>query len=275
MRVAALGSGSRGNAVLVESGESRILIDAGFSGSDLARRLAELEIEPEGVAGVVVTHEHRDHARGIGVAARRWGWSLYLNPATERACRDLLRGEERVRHFEAGRPFTADALEVYPFRNCHDAADPVAVTITEPVSGLRVGVATDLGRATGPVRSALAGCHILVLEANHDELRLRDGPYPWSIKQRIGGSRGHLSNRLAGELAADLVHPGLGGILLAHLSFECNDPALARATVEQRLDGSGFRGGLFVAGQATPSPFYEVGDLVRRARHGAQLALSL
>ena len=274
MRVVSLGSGSRGNSVFIETATTRVLIDAGFSGSELARRLSALRRTPEQIDAVVVTHEHRDHTAGIGIAARRWGWPLLMTPGTADACDGLLRGGESIELFPSETRFRIGDLEIHAVPTCHDAAEPVAVTVLEVESGLRVGVATDLGRATAPVRAALAGCNFLVLEANHDELRLREAPYPWSLKQRIGGSRGHLSNHLAGELAREIVHPGLGGILLAHLSQECNDPRLARTTVRDALAGCGFRGPVTVAGQDEPSAPVDVEALVTRdGRRAPQLSL--
>lgn len=259
--------------MLIECGSTRLLVDAGFSGTELERRLGGLGIPPASIQGVVVTHEHRDHTEGIGIAARRWGWPLHLSAGTAEACAPLFRGTETVRIIEPERAFRLGDALVHPFRTCHDAAEPVAVTVEEASSGLRAAVATDLGRATMPVRSALAGCHFLVLEANHDEVRLRESPYPWSVKQRIGGSRGHLSNSLAAELAAELAHPDLGGLLLAHLSEECNEISLAKATVARGLEGTSFRGRLVVAEQDDPSESYDVGALVERARGGRQLSL--
>ncbi len=271
LRVAALGSGSRGNAFLVEGDGERILVDAGFSGSELAKRLETLEVDPESVGGVVVTHEHRDHTNGIGVGARRWGWPLFMNPGTARACRALLRGEETVRPLPVGHPLRVGQLEVEAVRTCHDAADPVAVVVRHVRTRLEVGIATDLGRATGPVRHALGRCDFLVLEANHDERLLRSGPYPWGVKQRIGGSRGHLSNRLAAELATELAHDRLAGILLSHLSAECNVPQLALERVADGLARTGFRGTLEVATQDEPTRRFDVAAL--RASADPQLSL--
>lgn len=273
MRVALLGSGSRGNAVLVESGATRVLIDAGFSGAELDRRLASLEVEPSSVEALVVTHDHRDHTAGIGVAARRWGWPLYLSRRTRRACRHLLSGAETVRPLARNQPLVLGDLEIRPFLTCHDAVDPLAVTVVERRRGLGVGVATDLGRATGPVKDALAGCHLLLLEANHDARMLREGPYPWSLKARIAGSRGHLSNRLAAELAAELAHPGLGAVVLAHLSEACNEPARARDAVGAALAAAGYAGPVDVASQAAPTGPYDVAALAAAAPEGAQLDL--
>ena len=273
MRVACLGSGSRGNSLLVETGDTTLLIDAGFSGIETERRLERLEVAPERVAAVVVTHEHRDHTGGVGVVARRWGWPIHLTRATADACAPLLRGEEVLIVHERDADFRVGEIHVRLVPTCHDASDPVAVHLTCGRSGLTVGIATDIGRATSAVRAAFRSCHFLVLEANHDEVLLRQAPYPWSVKQRIGGSRGHLSNRLAGELAAELQHPALGAILLAHLSQECNEAREARAEVERALRRVKYRGRLAVALQDEPTGWFDVARLSDRAANGAQLAL--
>ena len=272
--VASLGTGSRGNAFLVEGGRGRVLVDAGFSGVQLARRLEALEVEPEAIDLVVVTHEHRDHSAGIGIGARRWGWRLAMNAPTHLACRALLRGGEVCRDLPSTGLEVGDlAIEAAPTH--HDAAAPVAITVLHRPTGLRAGIATDLGRPTTPVRHALRGCAFLVLEANHDEGRLRAASYPWRVKQRIGGSRGHLSNRHAADFARELAHPGLGGILLAHLSHECNDPELALERVSIGLEPSRYSGLLETAGQDLPGPRYDVAELVRSRADGAQLSLSI
>ncbi|WP_419161834.1 MBL fold metallo-hydrolase [Candidatus Palauibacter sp.] len=270
--VASLGTGSRGNAFLVEAGNARVLVDAGFSGVQLARRLETLDVEPEAIDMVVLTHEHRDHSAGIGIGARRWGWRLAMNARTRTACGPLLRGREACEELP---PLGLDVgdLTIETAPTHHDAAAPVAITVLHRPTGLRAGIATDLGRPTTPVRAALRDCAFLILEANHDERRLRAASYPWRVKQRIGGSRGHLSNRHAADFARELAHPGLGGILLAHLSQECNDPDLALDRVADGLARSKFRGLLEAAGQDAPSPRYNVVELVRDRADGAQLSL--
>jgi phosphoribosyl 1,2-cyclic phosphodiesterase len=273
VKVASLGSGSDGNSVFVEAGSTRVLVDAGFSGRQVALRLDRLGVDPASIRAVVVTHEHRDHTSGVGVAARRWGWPVHMSPATLEACRELFRGDEQVEVFEPGDPFRVGRLEFRPFLTCHDAADPLAVAVLDAQTRLKLGLATDLGRPTSPVKHALAGSHFLVLEANHDEVMLREGPYPWSVKNRIGSSRGHLSNRTAAELAAELAHPDLSGVLLAHLSEKCNEPGLARRRVSEALGDHGFRGLLEVAAQDRPTPLFDVRELVRRVRRGPQLHL--
>ena len=198
---------------------------------------------------------------------------MYMTGPTRTACRELLRGPEKIIRFEAERRFTIGDLEIHPVHTCHDAVNPVAVTARSITSGLVVGVATDLGRATIPVRAAFRNCNYLVLESNHDEDMLRRSPYPWSVKQRIGGSRGHLSNRLAADLSRELAHPGLGGIVLAHLSDECNDASLARETVAEALAETAYRGRLDVAAQDVPGPLVDLKDELTRVRGGSQLGL--
>ena len=266
MRVTVLGSGSRGNAILVEAGEERILVDAGFSGKDLARRLAAVDVDPDSVTGIVITHDHGDHTRGMGIYARRHGTPLHLTPRTREACAPLLRGKETVVEYDSAVPFDLGPLRIEPFLTIHDAVDPVAVTVTDTRTGSKLGVATDLGRPTTSVRAALARSHLLVLEANHDHTALWEGPYPWSVKQRIASSRGHLSNDASADLVAELHHPDLAGVVLAHLSDSCNEPELAHAVVGRALEKLGYAGHLEVAGQDHPIEPIEVEALRQRTQ---------
>jgi phosphoribosyl 1,2-cyclic phosphodiesterase len=252
MRVTVLGSGSGGNATLVEAGDVRILIDAGFSGRDIERRMLEVGVEPASVSGVIITHDHGDHTRGMGVLARRFGLPLFITTRTRAACASLLNGSEDVREYRSSVPFSLGPLEIRPFLTVHDAADPVAVTVRNVETGARLGIATDLGRPTAAVRAELAGCHMLVLEANHDDALLWAGPYPWSVKQRIASSHGHLSNRAAAELVRELFHAGLTHVVLAHLSEHCNDRSLAAEAVGAALAKLRFRGTVEVAPQERP-----------------------
>lgn len=272
MKVAVLGSGSSGNATLVHAGNTRILVDAGFSARELERRLRELGVEPEAIQAILVTHDHGDHTRGMGVFARRHGTPLYLTDRTREACARLLRGEEDVRSYRVGRPFLVGDVRVEPFLTVHDAADPVGVAVVDECTGLRLGVATDLGRPTAQIRHALEGCDLLILEANHDEVLLATSPYPWSVKRRIGSSHGHLSNQAAARFAVELLHPRLAGVILAHLSNECNRAELARSVVGKALRKAGWKGFLAVASQDASTGWLDVEDL--RYRTGpSQLSL--
>ena len=261
MNVCCLGSGSAGNAMLVEVEGTRILVDAGFSARDLEHRLDSVGVTAESLDAVLITHDHGDHTRGVGVFARRHGTPVYLTERTLDACRGLFRGEERTIHYEVARPFLLGGLRVEPFLTVHDAADPVGVALVDVATGARLGIATDLGRPSAGVHHALSGCDFLVLEANHDEVMLRVGPYPWSVKARIASSHGHLSNHAAGRFATALLHPRLAGVLLAHLSVECNDPELARDVVGGALEKAGWRGWLDVARQDAPGPMLDVETL--------------
>jgi phosphoribosyl 1,2-cyclic phosphodiesterase len=272
VRVTILGSGSSGNAILVESRHTRLLIDAGFSGRDLERRLATVEVAPESIDALLITHDHSDHTMGMGILARRWGIPLYLTDPTRAACARLLNGTETVHSYRSSEPLAVGDLRVDPFLTVHDAVDPVAVTVTESESGQKMGIATDLGRPTAAVRHALQGCDLLILESNHDEILLRESPYPWSVKARIASSHGHLSNRAAAELAADLAHPTLAGVVLAHLSGNANDPHIAEDTVGHALERLRFRGELHVGKQHEPLAPIEITALRRRVMP-AQLSL--
>jgi len=273
VKVVVLGSGSGGNATLVEGADGvRVLVDAGFSGRDLETRLRAVGVEPESLSALFITHEHGDHTRGMGVLARRFGLALYLTPITRSACDALLLGREDVREYCSAASLRIGSLEVRPFLTVHDAADPVAVTVRDVLTGDKLGIATDLGRPTATVRAALAECHVLVLEANHDEAMLWRGPYPWSVKQRIASSHGHLSNHASGELARELFHPGLVSVVLAHLSEHCNDGGLASDVVGAVLADLGYAGALTVARQDRPLEPLDV-PTIRRLAAPAQLTL--
>ncbi len=271
MKVAVLGSGSSGNATLVQAGNTRVLIDAGFSARDLARRLSRVEVDPQDVDAIVITHDHGDHTKGMGVFARRHGTPLYMTDRTREACAQLLRGPEQVVAYRPGRPFSIGDVRVEPFLTVHDAADPVGVALVDECTGHRLGVATDLGRPTAQIRHALEACDLLVLEANHDEVMLRTSAYPWAVKRRIASSHGHLSNQAAARLAVELLHPRLAGVVLAHLSNQCNRPELALRAVGDALEDAGWHGHLEVARQDDPTGLLDV-ELLRLEEGPPQLS---
>lgn len=273
MHVTVLGSGSEGNATLVESNGVALLIDAGFSGKDLEQRLERVGVSASNLAGIVITHDHSDHTRGMGVLARRFGIKLFLTEKTHIACTTMLSGKETVQRYASSQPFRVGPFEIQPFLTVHDAADPVAIAVTNVENGSKLGIATDLGRPTAAVRAALRDCHVLVLEANHDEAMLWNGPYPWSVKQRIASSHGHLSNRAAADLARELHHPALASIILAHLSAHCNTGAVARTLIEKVLDRIGYNGTVAVAPQDQPMQTLDVMALRRRRGEVEQLSL--
>lgn len=255
-RLVALGSGSRGNCFALACDGAVLLIDAGFSAREIERRADAAGVSLDEVIGIALTHEHGDHARGAPRLARRLDVPILTAPGT----RDRLRTDaRRATHLPLG--LTSEvALGPFTVRACptsHDAAEPLALAV-HTADGARVGVAYDLGRATTATRYLLRGLTAIVLEANHDDVLLRTSGYPPVVQQRIAGSGGHLSNRAAAELLAELHHPGLAVVVLAHLSQRCNSAAEARATVEPALRRAGFRGVLYVAEQDVPLPAIEV-----------------
>jgi phosphoribosyl 1,2-cyclic phosphodiesterase len=272
MKVWVLGSGSKGNAVLLECGASRILVDAGFPVRDLAARLAAVGVAPQSIEAAVLTHEHTDHVRGASAAAKRWGWSLLATEGTRRAVPNL--AGVPVVAISPDASVTVGRFELQVVATSHDAAEPVAVVATSTATGARAGVCYDLGCVTEAVRRAFRDLDVLVLEANHDEGMLRAGPYPPSVCDRIAGRRGHLSNGAAAAMARDAAHADLSAVVLAHLSEACNEARVAAGAVSAGLAGTRFRGKVDVAPQhAAVGPFLP--RLARRAPRAQQLALGL
>ncbi len=263
-----LGSGSRGNCCAVESDGVAVLIDAGFSPREIERRAEAAGFPLGSVGAIVLTHEHGDHAKGAGRLARRLGVPVLTAAGT------WARLGPRVRHAEHRELGLCARVEIGPFAvtacpTSHDAAEPLALAV-DCADGTRVGVAYDLGRPTAAVRYLLRDLTAIVLEANHDDVLLRTSAYPPVVQRRIAGSGGHLSNRAAAELLVEVHHPGLGVVVLAHLSRQCNSADDARAAVAPALRRAGFRGALHVADQDDP-----LGPIPVVASAGAQLRLAL
>lgn len=239
MRVCVLGSGSTGNALLVEGPRGQFLVDAGLPWRELYQRSSQAGVRFSPQA-VVLTHEHQDHVRGLSTLVRR-GVPVVTSPGTL-----LALGTSGI-PLEQG--FEVAGVRLFPFPVSHDAAEPVGLCLE--ADGGRVGIATDLGLVTEGVLSALRGCGLLVLEANHDRDLLLGGPYPWPLKMRILGPRGHLANTETGQALAQLLWGGLRAVVLAHLSRENNSPTLALETVARSLDG--FGGHLYLTYPDRPS----------------------
>lgn len=234
LRVCVLASGSSGNSVYVGSESTGILVDAGLSCREIERRLAAVGLSLTNVRAVCLTHEHEDHKAGVGILHRRAGLPLYANAGTIEALqRDAKLRGVRWTVFTTGQRFAIGDLAIEPFSVPHDSYDPVGFVIE--AGGARVGVVTDMGMPTTLIRERLRNCGVLILESNHDEDLLRDAPRPWSLKQRIRGRQGHLSNRQAGELLDEVAGPLLRHVFLAHLSTDCNHPPLALEAVQRIL----------------------------------------
>jgi phosphoribosyl 1,2-cyclic phosphodiesterase len=231
VRFASLGSGSEGNGLVVEAGATRVLIDCGFGIRDAIARMQRIGIEPESITAIVVTHEHSDHVGGVAAFATRFGTAVWLTFGTLAAVGDTFAELPSVHGFDSHDVVPIDDLEVRPFPVPHDAREPVQFVCSD--GQWRVGVLTDLGVSTAHVEASLSGCDALVLECNHDLAMLMQGPYPPSLKQRVAGRFGHLSNADAGALLASLDRSRLKHLVAAHLSLQNNTPALAVAALAE------------------------------------------
>lgn len=231
MRICQLASGSKGNSIYIESEKTRILIDAGLSALQLSKRLADIGVDIADLDAVFITHEHSDHCRGIGPLSRRYGVPIYIHRDTYAMLPNI--GEISHCFFDVGQSISCKDLEVSSFAITHDAVSPVGFTV-DTLAG-KIGVATDLGIVTRLVQQQLRQCRALIIETNHDEDMLRDGPYPWDLKQRIRSKHGHLSNTEGAQLLQDLLWSGLEAIFLAHLSETNNTPSLAQQCIQRVL----------------------------------------
>ena len=233
LRFASLASGSAGNALVVESGPTRVLIDCGLSPRRVESGLARLGLAPGDIDAILVTHEHDDHIGGVAAFARRHGTRVFLTWGTARASRldglglplDLI---------DSHSPFVLGDLEVHPVPVPHDAREPVQYVLSDGV--LRMGVLTDIGTPTPHVQAAYGGLSALLLECNHDVAMLAGGPYPAWLKERVGGAMGHLSNRQAAAFLDAIDRSALQHVVAAHLSASNNTPSLARAALAAVLD---------------------------------------
>lgn len=225
IKICVLGSGSRGNSIFVRCRDTRVLLDAGFPGSQIKERMAAIGESPERLDALILTHEHLDHSQGAGVLSRRYGIPLYVNELTLQAAGRALGTVEQTVLFHPGTSFSVNDLVVEPFSLPHDAMDPVGLALKW--GGKKLCVVTDLGSATHLVREKAEGSDLLVLEFNHDPGMLIEGPYPWNLKQRIKGRLGHLSNEDSAKLLKGLAHPNLRHVFIAHLSQHNNHPELA------------------------------------------------
>lgn len=233
MKICLLASGSKGNSLLVESGKTRLLIDAGLSARELRKRLDTIGVDAESINALLITHEHGDHIRGLGPLVRQLDLPVYLQTDLARMLPDV--GKPAcVQEFVDGEEFTINDLTIRPFAITHDCLAPVGFTLAGEQG--KVGVATDLGVVTRLVTECLQDCRALVLETNHDEELLRDGPYPWKLKQRVRSNHGHLSNHAGGSLLRDVLWSGLETVFLGHLSETNNRPELAVEAVSAVLD---------------------------------------
>jgi phosphoribosyl 1,2-cyclic phosphodiesterase len=232
MRFASLGSGSEGNGLVVEAGHTQVLMDCGFGLADTVARLARLGLQPDELAGIVVTHEHGDHIGGVGRLARKYKLPVWLTAGTLGMAQDL--DGVAVQVIDSHAAFVVEALEIQPYPVPHDAREPVQYVFSDGAK--RLGVLTDSGCSTPHIEAMLTGVEALVLECNHDAAMLENGPYPASLKRRVGGRFGHLENSQSAALLEKLKHDRLQCVMAAHVSRKNNTTALARRALAQVLD---------------------------------------
>ncbi len=240
LRFALLGSGSRGNGLLVECGNTAILVDCGFTLKETERRLARLGRTPHALTAILVTHEHGDHVDGVGPLARKYNLPVWLSAGTHAALgateADRL---PQCRQFAAHDDFSIDAIAVHPYTVPHDAREPCQFVFSDGVR--RLGLLTDAGHITPHIETQLTGCDALILECNHDSDMLAEGSYSESLKKRVGGPLGHLNNDAAAALLAVLDIGRLQHIVAAHLSEKNNTPWLVRSALGAVLGGAAQR----------------------------------
>ena len=234
VRLTILGSGSAGNCAYLETGETRVVIDAGFSLRQIRQRLAGIGRAPENLTGILITHEHADHVHGLAGLSGKLGIPVYCNRPTKEAIEYQLGIQLECRLFATGGSFDIGDIAVETFSVPHDAQDPVGFLLRTAEGN--VGFLTDLGHATQLVLQRVRPARVLVLETNHDVKLLQECPHrPWSLKQRILGRHGHLSNEAAADAAQELLSAELRHLYLGHLSRQCNRPELAYRVMSERL----------------------------------------
>lgn len=231
MKFASLGSGGKGNATIAEHGDTTILIDCGFSLKETTRRLQMLGHDASLIDAILVTHEHSDHIRGVGPLARKHNIPVWTTRGT--ASRADWGNIAEVNHIDVHHELEINDICIQPFPVPHDAREPCQFVLSD--GDKRLGILTDTGSLTSHIEEQLSGCDALVLECNHDEAMLASGPYPPSLKERVGGRFGHLSNRQSAQLLDKLDTSKLSYIVAAHLSEENNSPDLARWALSEVL----------------------------------------
>lgn len=243
IKFSVLASGSTGNCTYVGSEHVHLLIDAGVSGKQVLAALEEIAVSGESIDAILVTHEHSDHIRGVGILARRFHLPVYATEGTWKELKKLMDGvPEEDRHvIKAGEKLEFGDLTVEPFAISHDSAEPVGFNVYDGETKLTQ--VTDLGYVSGKVKEAVAGADAYIFEANHDIEMLRVGPHPWNVKRRILSDKGHLSNEAAGEALSEVISGDTQAIYLAHLSPDNNVPELAELTVQTILQEAGIEVG--------------------------------
>lgn len=258
LRFSVLASGSTGNAFYIESEQQRLLVDAGLSGKQLDRLFGEIQIDPSTLSGILVTHEHSDHIKGLGIIARKYNLPIYANEKTWKAMGSsigkLTTDQKFLFNMEEVKTF--GDMDVESFGVSHDAAEPMFYVFHK--DGKKVALVTDLGYVSERIKKTIEGADAYIFEANHDVQMLRMGRYPWSVKRRILGDSGHVSNEDSGLALADVISNETKRIYLAHLSQDNNMKDLARMSVDQVLKERGITIELHDTDPYSATPLYDV-----------------
>ncbi len=234
MRFACLGSGSEGNALVVEVGQTRVLLDCGFSVKETVARLGRLGLEPGDISAILVTHEHSDHIGGVTRLSNKFQLPVWLSHGSHAYLSNLDQAPALSRIIDSHCRFGIGEIEISPFPVPHDAREPIQFVFGD--GQRRLGVLTDTGMITPHITQILSGCDGLVLECNHDRAMLANGPYPPSLKQRVGGRYGHLDNEAAADLLREMDTSKVTHIIAAHISQKNNRPELARGALASALN---------------------------------------
>jgi len=240
VKICSLASGSEGNCLYIGSEETHILLDVGISGKRVKEGLAVIDIEPTQIDGILVTHEHSDHVKGLGVLSRRYKKFIYTVEKTfDVICRTPSIGiidRALFREIIEDTPFFIGDIEVTAYKSFHDATHPVGYTFKHKDN--KISVATDLGTYDTYIKGHLSGADVLFIEANHDVRMLEVGPYPFYLKQRILSDLGHLSNDHTADLICDIYDEKLNHVILGHLSHENNMPEVAYESVKVKIEST-------------------------------------
>ncbi len=262
LRFSVLASGSTGNAFYIESDEQKLLVDVGLSGKKMDELFAKIQIDPREISGILVTHEHSDHIKGLGVLARKYDLPIYANSKTWKAMEKSV-GDislDQKFHFEANSVKSFGDIEIESFSVSHDAVDPMFFTFRKGKK--MVALVTDLGYVSEKIKKTIEGANAFIFEANHDVGMLQMGNYPWSVKRRILGDTGHVSNEDCGLALSEVITEKTERVYLAHLSKDNNMKDLARMSVDQVLRERGIEMDLFDTDPNEPTVLFEVGKNV-------------
>jgi len=238
VKVITLASSSKANSTYIESGETRLIFDFGLSCRATVQRLEEIGILPMSLSGIFITHEHMDHCRGLKVFSKKYNVPIYANEPTARLLENDLTPNIKIRRILSEEEINIGEIKVHPFSVPHNSADPLGFTISAKKK--KAGILTDCGFATGLIKQRLKDVDLLLIESNYDEGMLKKAPYPWSIKQRISGRLGHLSNKEAAALIAEIFEGRPANVILGHISENTNTFELADRAVKTALHGNGY-----------------------------------